>query len=109
MVIDTEKLTQDAKVARVLGEAASAATDDGGTCNLDATFYRLQKGERAGPIVSALQSAGLSAGPSRWIGRGVMVQPPGTGQAGKRYAANKAMYESLQRSGWPVLPYYQMD
>lgn len=109
MVIDTEKLTQDAKLARMLGEAANTVAVDNGTCNLDATFFRLPKGQRAAPVADAFHRAGLSAYETRWIGRGLLVQPPGTGQANKRHAANEAMYESLQRAGWPVTPYYQMD
>ena len=107
--IDLGKLTIDAKLARMLGEAASIVAVDNGSCNLDATFWRLGKAERAAPVVSALRAAGLAASETRWLGRGVMVQPPGDGQANKRHAANEAMYESLRRAGWPVSPYYQMD
>lgn len=109
MVSDLTQLTQDAKLARLLAEATNAVTVDNGTANLDATYFRLGKGQRAAPVVVALRAAGLSANPTRWIGRGVLVQPPTTGQANRRHAANQAMYESLQRAGWPVLPFYQMD
>jgi hypothetical protein len=108
-MVNIEKLTLDAKLARMLGEAAGIVAVDNGSCNLDATFLRLEKGERAAPVVSALRAAGLSASDTRWLGRGVMIQPPCDGQAGKRYAANEAMYESLKRTGWPVTPFYQMD
>jgi hypothetical protein len=108
-VVDANKLTQDAKLARLLAEAANAVTVDNGTCNVDATFFRLEKGQRTGPVIAALAAAGLSAYEARWIGRGVMVTPPGQGQANKRHAANEALYSSLQRAGWPVSPYYQMD
>lgn len=103
------KLTQDAKLARMLAEATNHVTVDNGSSNLDATFYTLSKGESAKPVVRALNEAGLSASETRWLGRGVLIQPPGMGQANKRYATNQALYESLQRSGWPVTPYYQMD
>lgn len=107
--VDFLKLTTDAKLARLLGEAACHVTVDNGSCNLDATFYRLDKGERAEPIAAAFRAAGLQASPTRWLGRGVMVQPPGVGQANKRHAANEAMCQSLQRAGWPVCGFYQMD
>jgi hypothetical protein len=107
--MNTAELTQAAKLARLLAEATDHVTVDNGTCNLDATFYRLGKGQRAQPIVDAFRAAGLSASPTRWIGRGVMVQPPGMGQANKRHAANQALYNSLHAAGWPVTPYYQMD
>ena len=107
--MDLDKLTQDAKVARVLAQAACDSVDDKGTSNLDATFFSLSRGQRAGAVVSALAAGGLSAFETRWRGRGVMVSPPGDGQGNKRYASNQALYKSLSRSGWPVSPYYQMD
>ena len=107
--MDLEKLTADAKVARVLAEAASVTATDAGSSNLDATFFVLGKGQRAEPVIKALRSAGISAGQTRWLGRGLMLSPPGQGQANKRYASNQALYQSLQRSGWPVTPYYQAD
>jgi hypothetical protein len=109
MELNVDQLIQDAKLARMLGEATDAVTVDNGSCNLDATFYSLRKGERAEPVVRAFRAAGLHALPTRWIGRGVMVQPPTQGQANRRHAANEAMYESLSRAGWPVTPYHQMD
>lgn len=108
-MVNLKKLSSDAKLARLLGEAAGIVAVDTGSCNLDATFLRLDKGERSEPVVSTLRAAGLQASATRWIGRGVMIQPPSNGQAGKRYAANEAMYESLNRTGWPVTPFYQMD
>lgn len=109
MSLDTSKLSADARAARTKAEAAAEAAADDGSANLDALFFPLNSGERAGPIVSAFTSAGLSASQCRWIGRGVMVTPPGCGQAGKRYASNQALYTELKAAGWPVLPYYQMD
>lgn len=103
------QLCADAKAAKFVAEIACQATDDGGTCNLDAVFFPLGKGVKAGPVVRAFREAGLSAGQTRWLGRGVMVSPPGTGQANKRYAANKALHQSLTASGWPVIAYHQMD
>ncbi|HEU4770640.1 MAG TPA: hypothetical protein VFS68_00665, partial [Candidatus Udaeobacter sp.] len=88
---------------------ASTENDDGGTCNLDGTFLPLEKGQRAGKILAAIKNAGLSAQTTKWIGRGIMIAPPGDGQANKRYASNEALIGSLRRSGWPVLTYYQMD
>lgn len=107
--MNTDKLAQDAKLARLLAEATDAVTVDNGSCNLDATFYRLTRGERAAPVIEAFQRAGLSADQTRWIGRGVMVQPPTTGIAQRRHAANQALYESLERAGWPVTPFYHLD
>ncbi len=107
--IDFAKLTADAKVARQAAVAACAAATDGGSANLDATFFCLPKGVRSATVVSAFHAAGLGASACRWIGRGVMVSPPGDGQAGKRYASNEALLASLRGAGWEVLGYYQMD
>lgn len=103
------KLTTDAAIARAAAMSACDRATDGGSANLDAAFLRLDKGDRSAPVIAALASAGLSASPARWIGRGVMIQPPGLGQAGKRYASNRALVESLMAAGWPVLPYYVLD
>ncbi|ARP86272.1 hypothetical protein [Bordetella genomosp. 9] len=107
--MDFQKLTQDAKVARVKAEAASVAIEDGGTCNLDAAFFPLKRYESGTKLVDALRAAGLSAGVSRWLGRGVMVSPPGYGQADKRATANKTFIDHMRSCGYNVIGYYQMD
>lgn len=107
--MDTEKLTRDCITARALAIKASTENDDGGTCNIDGTFLTLEKGQRAEKILVAIKNAGLSANITRWIGRGIMINPPGEGQANKRYASNEALMSSLKSAGWRVLGYYQMD
>ena len=107
--MDFDKLTRDACQASRMAHIAAAATDDGGTCNQDAAFFPMQKGQRSAPCIEALRKAGLSAYASRWIGRGIMVYPPAAGQANKRAAANEAFTKSMSDSGWNVLPYYQTD
>lgn len=107
--MDLKKLTQDCVAARSAAIKACGESDDGGTCNLDATFLPLEKGVRSSPVVDAIRRAGLSARVSSWIGRGVMIQPPGEGQAGKRYASNAALQSALADAGWGVICYYQMD
>lgn len=106
---DLSKLTADALTARAAAVAACNASDDGGSANLDATFFPLEKGQKAQPVADAFKRAGLSASEARWLGRGVMVQPPGTGQGNKRHASNQALHRSLSAAGWPVVPYHQMD
>lgn len=107
--MDFEKLTRDAKVARIKAEAAAAATDDGGTCNLDAAFFPLPKYDRGSKLVFALASAGLAAGVTRWLGRGVMVSPPGPGMANKRNASNEVFIKHMWECGYDVCGYYQID
>lgn len=104
-----EQLAEDANRARNAAIKACNEADDGGTCNLDATFLPLEKGQRASKPLEALRRAGLSADATRWIGRGIMIQPPGCGQANKRYASNEALCASLRDAGWRVLAYHQMD
>lgn len=108
-VVNLEKLANDAKVARLLAEATAAVTVDNGTCNLDSTVLRLEKGQRCKPVIEALQAGGLSGYETQWLGRGIMISPPGDGNANRRHASNEAIYESLKRAGWRVTPYYQMD
>lgn len=107
--MDLIKLTTDAKAAREAAQAACDASEDGGTCNLDSTVLRLAKGQHAAPVIKALAAGGLSATTTQWLGRGLMMAPPGCGQAGKRHASNEALYKSLSAAGWNVSPYYQMD
>lgn len=106
---DLAKLTKDAEKARRLAEEAASRATDGGSCNLDSTFFCLKKGERASGVVAAIKAAGLNAFATRWIGRGVMICPPGGGQAGIRYTSNEVLCRHLRESGWPVLFYCQMD
>lgn len=107
--MNLEKLTADANRARTLAITVCNESDDAGSCNLDSVFLPLDKGQRAMGVLAALNSAGLSASTTIWIGRGIMIQPPGTGRANKRYASNQALCRSLKADGWPVLAYYQMD
>lgn len=107
--MDLKKLSVDCRAARQAALKASEHTDDEGTCNLDATVLRLEKGARSRAIVAAIEAAGLSARETQWIGRGIMIQPPGDGQANRRYVANEALYKALHEAGWSVTLYYQMD
>lgn len=107
--MNLERLTIDARVAKELALTAAALSEDGGSCNLDGTFLMLEKGQRSGPVVAALNAAGLAASATRWLGRGVMVSPPGAGQANKRYASNQALFKQMDAAGWRVVPYCQMD
>lgn len=108
-VIDLEKLAVNCDAAKQAATAALEGVDDSGTCNLDATFFRLEKGVRSRAVVEAIRSAGLQAGETRWLGRGIMIQPPGDGMANRRSASNEALYNALVRAGWKVTLYYQMD
>lgn len=107
--MDLNQLTEDCMAARAPAISACGQSDDGGSANLDATFLPLPKGARAQLVIEAIQRAGLSASASKWLGRGVMIQPPGDGQGAKRYASNQALKSSLSEAGWDCFVYYQMD
>lgn len=104
-----QKLTDDCKMARNAALKSIVELSDGGTCNLDSTFLRIEKGVPTKKVLDAVVKSGLSAYPSRWLGRGIMISPPGTGQANRRMASNEALLHSLKNAGWPVSPFYQMD
>ena len=107
--MNLEKLTSDVRMAKAAGVLASITATDGGSANLDSAFLALAKGQRTAPVCAAIEAGGLSCSPSRWLGRGVMIAPPGFGQADKRYAANQAVVKDLRNAGWSVVPYCQMD
>lgn len=107
--MDFEKLTQHCIFARAAALKASDQTDDCGSANLDSTFLCLKKGERSAPYIRAIENAGLRAVPSRWLGRGIMITPPGSGQGNKRYASNRALMGHLSSCGVSVIAYQQMD
>lgn len=104
-----KKLTDDCKMAKRVALKAIVELDDGGTCNLDSTFLAIEKGVPTKKVLDAVIKSGLMARPSKWLGRGVMISPPGTGQANRRMTSNEALLDSLKGAGWPVSPFYQMD
>lgn len=104
--MDLEKLTQDCIRARSSAIQSGLSAGDGGSANLDAAFLPIGKGVRSAKVVDAVMRGGLRAHATTWIGRGVMIQPPGDGQAGRRYAANEALISSLASAGWGVIGYY---
>ncbi len=106
---DFAKLTADARAARDAAIAAADASKDGGTCNLDACAFHLEKREPARQLVAALQAAGLSVYETKWLGRCVMVSPPGDGQADKRAKSNEAFIKHMRAAGWALAGYYQID
>lgn len=107
--MDIKKLTEDCRKAREAALRASEKSDDGGTCNLDATFLSIGKGNHSRKILAAITASGLTAHMTKWLGRGIMIAPPGDGQGNRRYVSNNALLDSLISDGWDVLGYYQMD
>lgn len=107
--MDIQKLLCDARAAKEAAVKKADAVEDSGTCNLDAAFIPLGKGQHSKPLVEALSAAGLGAYATRWLGRGVMINPPGMGQAYKREAANRVFIDTMIDRGWTVYGYYQMD
>lgn len=108
-MMDYAKLTADARAARDVAQAVADASDDGGTCNLDACAFHVARGERTKPLASALQAAGLSVWETKWLGRCVMVSPPGGGQGNKRARSNEAFIKHMRAAGWEPTGYYQID
>lgn len=107
--MDLQKLEIDALHARQVAIEKTGAIPDGGTANLDAAVFHLQKGQRSAPLIEALKRAGLNAYESRWNGRCVFVSPPVRGQGDRNAVSNQHFIDALRQRGWKVAGYYQMD
>ena len=107
--MDLAQLTYDCRTAAHEARVAADGVSDGGSANLDSTFLCLPKGVRSARIVHAIAASGLSARPSRWLGRGIFIDAPARGQGDKRATATEALSRSLKDAGWDVLTYHQMD
>lgn len=100
------KLTQDLKAAVEAAQAAAAAIDDGGTCNMDSPMVWLPRWNAA-KIKEAARAAGSGAYKHRgswWIFRtGVYAQ------GDPRTIAAKAASSLMEARGYKATVYYMMD
>lgn len=103
-----EQLTIDLKEA--YQEALKAQTgNDGGTCNLDATFLRL-KGWREEKVLESIKNAGLYCkGKRAWIGMGYMLNTSGGNQGNDRTRVRDKFAEVLKNKGYDVIHFDLMD
>lgn len=107
-VIDYEKLTKDLIKAREAAEEV-AEGEDGGTANLDCMTLKL-KGYREQKVIEAVKAAGLyTRGKRNWIGTRYFISPPKSGQGNARVRQVRAMCRAMDKLGYDVLMFEQMD
>lgn len=107
-MIDHNKLIEDLKIGKQLAEVA-AQGDDGGTCNLDAVYIKL---DRTPEKVAQdwFKQAGLHTYKTTVYGAKVFfIGGFSSGQADSNYRAVEALYKYLRECGWDVGVWYQMD
>ena len=103
------KLAEALKEAAAKGLTAAKASDDGGTCNMDAASLHL-KGWNQAKVEQAARVAGVSCFVWNLWGSKSYVFPLRIGaQANARTAAAEAMSESLNAAGYEAGMYYQAD
>ncbi len=103
-----EQLTADLIEAKEKGLKAQTG-DDGGTCNLDATFLTL-KGWREEKVLEAIKNAGLHCRcKTRWLGTGYMINLSNGNQGNDRTRIRDAFAKLLKLKGYDVIHFDQMD
>lgn len=109
MATDYNKLIEDLKAANKVASEAAAASDDGGTANLDSVFLTLPRAREV-KVLEAIQTAGLYCrGKRKWIGEGYRITPTSGGQGNKRAKGVEVMAKELRDRGWNALVFYKMD
>lgn len=97
------------KAAAASGTAAAMASDDGGTCNMDAVCLSLPGWQRK-KIEQAAKAAGVGCFEWNLWGCKRFVFPIRVGAQGNaRTAAAEAARDSLKAAGYDAGVYYQMD
>lgn len=108
MKLDYKKLTEDLIKAK---EAAKKAVmgEDGGTANLDSMTIALP-GVREEKVIQAVKDAGLyTRGRRKWIGTRYFISIPIAAQGNDGCRQVDAMCEVMQKQGYDVLAYHQID
>jgi len=106
--IETEKAIDNCRV-RQMEMSDEGTGDDGGTCNLDATFLTL-KGWREEKVLEAIKNAGLyCSGRTNWIGTGYILNVSGGNQGNDRTRVRDRFAEILRSKGYNVIHFDMMD
>ncbi|WP_145333317.1 hypothetical protein [Paenibacillus xylanexedens] len=106
--MDYNKLTEDLKAAHNASKDATEFTVDGGTANVDKVFLSLPRAREA-KVLAAIKAAGLYCrGKRRWIGDGYMLTVS-KGQGDVNTKAVTVFVAEMERRGYQVLAYRQMD
>lgn len=106
--MDYTKLTEDLKASHNASKDATEFTVDGGAANLDKVFLALPRAHEA-KVLEAIKAAGLYCrGKRRWIGDGYMLTVS-KGQGDVNTKAVSVFVAEMERRGYQVLAYRQMD
>jgi hypothetical protein len=106
--MDYAKLTDDLKEAQKAVTAAVAGMRDSGTANLDKVFLTMPRAHEA-KVLEAIRNAGLYCrAKRRWIGDGYMLTVS-KGQGDVNTKAVTVFVAEMERRGYDVLAYRQMD
>ncbi|WP_337033228.1 hypothetical protein [Paenibacillus illinoisensis] len=106
--MDYEKLTDDLKAAQREVWLVTGEMEDGGTANLDKVFLTLPRAREA-KVLEAIRNAGLYCrAKRRWIGDGYMMTVS-NGQGDVNTKAVTVFVAEMERRGYQVLAYRQMD
>lgn len=109
--MDWNKLVTDLRESNAAAKEAAEKVDDGGSANLDAVFLKLPR-HRELKVLEVIREAGLYCRGKinwSWIGPGYMITPESGGQANKRYTAVTVMCRELEKRGYDVVAFRQMD
>lgn len=103
------QLRDDLKAAAELALKVAKATDDGGTCNMDAAKLYLPGWNRK-KVEQAAKAAGVGCFLwNLWGSKSYVFPVYGTGQGNARTEAAEAMRESLSGMGYDAGMYCQID
>lgn len=107
--MDYAKLADALREANAASMRASRDTPDGGTCNLDSLVLRVPKGTRDRAIRQAATIAGVPVTDTNWFGRGYFLCLDAIGQGNSREAGIRAARKILERHGFEISYYAQVD
>jgi hypothetical protein len=103
--MDYAALTEAVRTGLARAKEVCAATDDGGTCNMDSAL--LIVGRKSRKVEEAVKAGGGMAFHRR--GRGYILSPRVRAQGFARTAAAKALRDTLTEAGFDMGMWYQMD
>ncbi|KAA8782539.1 hypothetical protein EC604_01585 [Paenibacillus amylolyticus] len=106
--MDYAKFAEDLKAANKAAQEATEGMEDGGTANLDKVFLTMPRAHEA-KVLEAIRNAGLYCrAKRRWIGDGYMLTVS-KGQGDVNTKAVTVFVAEMERRGYDVLAYRQMD
>lgn len=100
-----EQFTRDLRTAIAAAHEAAAASDDGGTCNLDTLVVSIPHARAASVQKAALAAGALYASRGQYAGQ-FHIGIAAVGQANSRTRAVQAAKRALAAAGWQAHVHY---